>query len=283
MNKWTEKSFKISYEKGYLDNLHNIYPMLDNKTRELDLTIKNKLKIAFEKKDNELLLKTLLRLNKFPIKDSYKPFFTRCKSNELDIIIKSNPKTVERIANRIYSLGFDKMIAGIEEPIETNRQMGQMFPNWIKEQYKSYTNHDLFFDSKESISVLSGGDASLVKFVKKYLNVILPKGTGGDEKGLDLVIKLNNKSTPIFIIGEAKFLSDEGGHQNAQLKDALHLITSSEFKNNGDFKVIRIAILDGVCWLSSERKMQRDLKGLSDNHIAISALLLDDFFKSFIK
>ena len=69
------------------------------------------------------------------------------------------------------------------------------------------------------------------------------------EKGLDAVIKLNTYPIPTFVIGEAKFLSDEGGHQNAQLKDALHLLTSNEFKNNGKFRVIRIAILDGVCWL----------------------------------
>ena len=283
MNKWTQRSFEISYENGYLDNLHDVYPMLDNGVRELDATTKNNLKIAFEKKDDTLLLKTLLPLNKFPIKDSYKPYFTRCKSNEVDLIIKSNPITVSRIANRIYNIGFDKMILGIEEPIETNRQMGQMFPNWIRSKYTCYTSQEAFFNSKDEISVLAGNDASLVEFVKKYLNVSLPKGTGGDEKGLDAVVKLNTSPTPTFVIGEAKFLSDEGGHQNAQLKDALHLLTSKEFKNNGSFNVIRIAILDGVCWLSSERKMQRDIRGLNDNQIAISALLLDDFFNEILK
>lgn len=282
MNKWTQKSFEISYNEGYLDNLHYVYPMLDNGVRELDEKIKVKLKNAFDEKDDVNLFKILLTLNKFPIKDSYKPFFTRCKSNEVDSLIKSNPETIKRIANRIYTIGYEKMILGIEEPIETNRQMGQMFPNWIRSQYKSYTNQEEFFNSSNEISVLAGGDSYLVEFVKKYLNVTLPKGTGGSEKGLDAVIKLNTYPIPTFVIGEAKFLSDEGGHQNAQLKDALHLLTSNEFKNNGKFRVIRIAILDGVCWLSSERKMQKDIRGLNDNQIAISALLLDEFLNSML-
>jgi hypothetical protein len=96
-----------------------------------------------------------------------------------------------------------------------------------------------------------------------------------------MVVKINTKPDTTYVIGEAKFLTDEGGHQNAQLKDALHLITSSAFQNNGSNNVIRVAILDGVCWINSKNtKMQIDIRGLNDNEIAISALLLDEFFHS---
>ena len=171
MNKWTQRSFEISYENGYLDKLHDVYPILDNGVRELDAITKGKLKTAFEKKDDALLFKALLTLNKFPIKDSYIPFFTRCKSNEVDLLIKSNPETVSRIANRSYGIGFDKMISSFEEPIETSRQMGPAFSIWIRSKYTCYTSQEAFFNSKDKISVLAGNDASLVEFVKKYLRL----------------------------------------------------------------------------------------------------------------
>ena len=283
MNKWTQISFEISYENGYLDKLHDVYPILDNGVRELDAITKGKLKTAFEKKDDALLFKALLTLNKFPIKDSYIPFFTRCKSNEVNLLIKSNPTIVSRIANRIYNLGFDKMISSFEEPIETSRQMGPAFSIWIRSKYTCYTSQEAFFNSKDEISVLAGNDAFLVEFVRKYLNLSLPKYPSGYERGLDIVVKLNTSPTPTFVIGEAKFLYDEGGMQYPQLKDALNFITSKDFEVHGYFNVIRVAILDGVCWLSGARKMQKDIRDLNDNQIAISALLLDDFFTELLK
>ena len=67
----------------------------------------------------------------------------------------------------------------------------------------------------------------------------------------------------------------------SQLRDALDLITSDTFKNNGNFNVYRIAILDGICWIKSKNtKMQQQIRGLNDDEIALSALLLDSFFKS---
>lgn len=282
MNKWTKKSFALAYEEHYLDNLSHIYIMYDNDIRVLDPNIKIALKEAFDTRDDYKLIKLLLKLDKFPIKDSYKPFFTRCNKNEADYLLKSNPITVARLAKRIYDNGFEKTILGIEEPIETNRQMGPMFPNWIRQSYPCFNNFEEFFNSSNPISVLSGSDEQLVSFTKNYLNVVLPTGTKGTAKGLDAVIKINTSPIATYVIGEAKFLSDEGGHQNAQLKDALHLLTSSDFKNNGKFRVIRLAILDGVCWLNSKRKMQEELRSLTDDQIAISALLLNEFFNEIL-
>lgn len=281
LNKWTEISFNLHESVGYLDRLYSIYPMLDNERRMLNPIIKLELHKAFQVRDNKRLFKLLLNLQKFPIKDSYKPYFTRVPLNELDNIIDTQPATISRICDRIYSLGFDNMIESIEEPIETNRQIGPMFPNWIRKQYKSYIDFISFLEASDSISVLQGSDNHLVTFVKQYLNVDLPTGAGDIEKGLDMVVKVNTPPVATFVIGEAKFLTDEGGHQNAQLKDALHLITSNSFKNRGKYTVIRIAILDGVCWIKSKNtKMQKDIRGLNDSEIAISALLLDDFFKT---
>ena len=131
------------------------------------------------------------------------------------------------------------------------------------------------------ISSLKGSDDFLIDFAKRRLKLNLPTGRGGAEKGLDMVIKVNTKPISTFIIGEAKFLTDTGGHQYSQLRDALDLITSDSFRNNGNYIVYRVAVLDGICWINSKcTKMQLQIKGLKDDEIAISALLLDSFFKS---
>lgn len=281
MNIWTTKSFGLHDSPGYLDKLHNIYPMQENMLRPLNSTLVTSLRHAFNNKDNIVLFKLLLLLDKFPLKDSYKPYFTRTPKDEQDDVIVNNMATVDRICQRIYIMGFEKMIEGLEMPIETNRQIGPMFPNWIRKQYPSYSDPVKFLRSTDFITVFESSDGGIVKCVKNYVKVDLPTGSSGAEKGLDMLIKVNTQPIATLIMGEAKFLTDEGGHQNAQLKDALHLITSTTFKNNGPYKVLRIAILDGVCWIASKNtKMQADIRGLSDEQIAISALLLDEFFKS---
>ena len=58
----------------------------------------------------------------------------------------------------------------------------------------------------------------------------------GEDKGLDLVGRFNGK----YVIGEAKFLTDFGGHQNAQFNDAIKVL---EDKN---VNAVKIGILDGV-------------------------------------
>lgn len=281
MNKWIKKSFDLYNNFGYLDDLEQIYPMNKNEKRPLDPEIKEKLKQSFEQRNDQKLFKILLDLDKFPIKDSYKAFFHRCSKDETKEIIEKNPKTISRICQRIYKIGYENMIKGIEVPIETNRQLGPMFSNWVVEKYNSEVSFQAFLDSENEITILNASDDRLTKFVEKELKVNLPKKSDGSPKGLDLVAKINSNSKTSFVISEAKFLTDFGGHQNSQLNDALDLIISNTFKNNGPHNVYRISILDGVCWIKSKNtKMQKRLRGLSDDDIVISALLLDDFFES---
>ncbi|MDV3428333.1 MAG: restriction endonuclease [Bacillota bacterium] len=281
MNNWTQNSFNLYNSPNYLDMLHEIYPMLDNDTRELSSSIKKQLETYYADRNNEELFKLLLEQEKFPVKDSYKAYFGRVKKSELDIIIKNNPETINRICNRIYKDGYEKMIERITEPKETNRQIGPMFTNWLKSAYPSYTDPNEFLNSKEQVSVYSASDAALVQLATNYLGCKLPVGTDSKEKGLDLVVKVNNKGKIFFIIGEAKFLTDFGGHQNAQLNDALNLILFGSFQHKQNLNILRIAVLDGVCWIdTSNDKMVNRLRMLPDDNIALSALLLNDFFYS---
>ena len=59
----------------------------------------------------------------------------------------------------------------------------------------------------------------MMRFAREHLNYTHPKG-------LDLVARFNGK----YVIGEAKFLTDFGGHQNAQFNDAIATIKTPELK-----------------------------------------------------
>ena len=83
-------------------------------------------------RDDLELLQHLLRLELFPIKDSYIPYLRRDRT-----ALKRNPATVKRICGRLYEMGLDEM--GLEkiwarssEPKETNRQIGPLFRRWLK-------------------------------------------------------------------------------------------------------------------------------------------------------
>ena len=90
-----------------------------------------------------------------------------------------------------------------------------------------------------------------------------------DNKGLDFIGRFNRT----YVIGEAKFISDEGGHQNDQFLDAM---TTLKTPTRPDVKTV--AILDGVLYIPSRKKMYKAIT--ADNVNVLSALLLRDFLYS---
>jgi hypothetical protein len=86
-------------------------------------------------------------------------------------------------------------------------------------------------------------------------------------KGLDFIGRFNGNN----IIGEAKFLSDFGGHQNAQFSDAISTIMTP------DVDAMTIAILDGVLFIKGQNKMYNDITTTYKNHNIMSALVLREF------
>ena len=97
MNYWLELSIEYANQKSYLDDLFHVYPTIPEGIREINETIWEKVEKAFIKKENIVLIKELLKLNLFPIKDSYIAYFKRDLSS-----IERNPKTVNRICGRLY-------------------------------------------------------------------------------------------------------------------------------------------------------------------------------------
>ncbi len=87
-------------------------------------------------------------------------------------------------------------------------------------------------------------------------------------KGLDFVARFNGK----YVIGEAKFLTDFGGHQNAQFNDAMTTVKSK-------VDAVTVAILDGVPYIESSNKMCKSIRG-QNKHNIMSALVLREFLYS---
>ena len=256
MNKWIKKSIELANSPGYLDNLYNVYPMEVGAVRSISAEILKKIKIAYKKGDKLNLIKILLKnLDLFPIKDSYIAFLRR-NPKALDI----NPKTVKRIGERLLDMDYEEIIKASTQPKETNRQIGPLFRKWLPSLGYPILGEDEFLKTRE-VALLDGSDRYLKEFSNRVLKTKLTKG-------LDLLFRVNNT----FVVGESKFLTDFGGHQNAQFNDALNLLQ----KRSG--KALRIAVLDGVLWIRGKNKMHNLIK--RKKGIVLSALLLKDFIKS---
>ena len=255
MNKWVQKSIEIANAPGYLDRLSEVYPVTREAERVLPSEIKTQLKDAYVKRDGVRLVRALLQLDKFPIKDPYVAFLRKN-----DIFLAYNPNVVDRLAQTLFSMSFDELITGCEEPKEFNRQIGTLFRKWLPKLGYPFLSEEEF-DKYEDIVFLSGSNGEKMDYANRRLGCNL-------SKGLDLLAKAGGN----YIIGEAKFLTDSGGHQNAQFEDALRLLRGK------DGTAMRIAVLDGVVWIKSNTKMFKTVSGLEEN--ILSALLLKNFLGS---
>jgi hypothetical protein len=126
---------------------------------------------AFIKRDNYRLIKELLKLKLFPIKDSYIAYLKRDSS-----AIDRNPRTINRICGRIYELGLNKLYERCSEPKETNRQIGPMFKDWLRNKSLGIlpVEIDEFISSNDD-AILDGGDKVLMDFAKEKLVIVMIK------------------------------------------------------------------------------------------------------------
>lgn len=264
MNIWTEKSIQIANQRDYLDRLYKIYPMSRNCKREPDKEMSDDINEYLQNDNNADFLKYLLKQSKFrfPIKDSYVAFLKK----DMDAIDR-NPKTTRRITSMIKELGLSGILDNMSSPIETNRQIGPLFKDWISKGNLGFdvTTSEFDFMNKKDDLIFVGSDNTMKKIAKNYLGY-------NHDKGLDFLAKINNT----FIIGEAKFLTDFGGHQNGQVADALSTLRTD--LKASEFNVTKIAIFDGVIFLNKgSQKMQRELREASNDEVILSSLFLRDY------
>jgi hypothetical protein len=161
-------------------------------------------------------------------------------------------------------MGLDRIFEKCSEPKETNRQIGPLFRRWLVSGglgIKPVGISD--FQKNNENAILNASDAEMKNWCTRNLNY-------SRDKGLDFVARFNKK----YIIGEAKFLTDFGGHQNAQFADAISTITDTSVK------AITVAILDGVLYIKTNNKMYRDITTTYSDCNIMSALVLRDFLYS---
>ena len=250
-----QESIDIANNSNYLDRLSAIYPVTFEARRQLPLRIRQGIIDAYEKQEGYALTQALLQLPKFPVKDPYVAFL-RKRAN----FLSHNPETVGRIAKRLFHMSFSELMASCEEPKEFNRQIGPLFRKWLHTLgYPFLREQDL--EQYQDIAFLEGSDGQLRNYANSKLGCNL-------ERGLDFIAKVGNT----WAIGEGKFLTDYGGHQDRQFERALQLVKSKEGR------AIRIAVLDGVVWIKSKTKMFKTVCQLEE--VALSGLLLRKFLKS---
>lgn len=256
MNHWTQLSIDYANQRSYLDDLFQVYPIIPDGIRELNDALWKDVEKAFKLQDNTTLLKNLLKLNLFPIKDSYVAYLKRDKS-----ALERNPATSSRLSGRLYQMGLENIYNRCSEPKETNRQIGPLFKRWIKKKSLGVDplSLDDFLKAKGN-AVLDASDAEMMAFARDHLNY-------KHNKGLDFIGRFNGK----YVIGEAKFLTDFGGHQNAQFNDAIATIQTK------NVNAVKIAILDGVLFIKGKNKMHKEITGKLKNENIMSALVLREF------
>jgi len=256
MNHWIKLSIDYANQRSYLDDLFQVYPTIPEGIREINEDSWADIEKAFKRKNNDALLRELLKLNLFPIKDSYIAYLKRDETS-----ISRNPRTINRICGRLYEMGLDKIFERCSEPKETNRQIRPMFRDWLNRKSLGLQPVGLdAFTSNNEDAILGGSDKMLMDFAKDELNYNHPKG-------LDFIGRFNGK----YVIGEAKFLTDFGGHQNAQFNDAISTISTKKVK------AIKIAILDGVLYIKGNNKMFKSITETYKNLNIMSALVLREF------
>lgn len=256
MNEYLRESIEIANNYDYLDRLYSVYPISNNVRRNINESVLKKLKDAYISQDNSSLIKQALKLELFPLKDSYVAYLKRDET-----AIEKNPKTINRLAGSMYQLGWEKFLMNISEPKEANRQMGSKFKDWLNRKPLGIMPVPLDqFIADNSDAILDCSDAVAMNFAAENFGY-------SRNKGLDFIARFNGK----YVIGEAKFLTDFGGHQNAQFEDAITTL-QTPVKN-----AVTVAILDGVLFINGRNKMHNSLKNQYANCNIMSALSLSKF------
>lgn len=260
MNYFTNLSIELAQNRNYLDQLFRVYPLAPDSIRTISNELWKEIENSYNNNDNLALFRTLLKLKLFPIKDSYVPYFRK----DTSAIIR-NPQTINRICGRVRELGLDRLYEKVTEPKETNRQMGPLFRRWLEQGELGIIpcDADQFLSNTDN-AILKGSDSFLKDFASAHLGF-----SRDDDKGLDFIGRFNNT----YVIGEAKFITDEGGHQNDQFLDAITTLKTKTLDN-----VKTVAILDGVLYIPGKKKMYTAITAQDVN--VMSALILRDYLYS---
>ena len=256
IDNYKEKSIKLANNANYLDLLQKVYPVTQTKREEISEQVLSSIKMAYYNEDKKRLFKILLKeVDKFPINDPYIPYLRKN-----DLFIQQNPKTVERITNKLLDMELYELLSEITKEKEANRQLGYTFNDYLYSLPFSFVDKKTFLKYNDRILFLKGTGNELLNFVNNELYI-------GMNESPNLIAKVGEK----IIIGKSKFLSDYGGHQNNQLNKII-----SFFNFSTSNSIILVGLVDGIAWIKRNRKIHRKI--LKNNNFIFSSLLLKDFF-----
>lgn len=255
MNLFLKQSIEYAQQRSYLDDLYHVYPTINNALRDIDEDLWSSIEKAYNDHDNIALITNMLKLDLFPIKSSYVAFLKHDHK-----AIFRNPKTINRLATDIRQMSLGELYNKCSQPKEANRQIGPMFKHWVTHTEWGFPllSYDKFC-STETDAICVGSDKEMQNFAFERLNY-------KHDKGLDFLARINKH----YVIGEAKFLTDYGGHQMTQFNDAISTVESR-------VNAIRVAILDGVLYIKGNNKMYNGITDIYSEDNIMSALLLRDF------
>lgn len=265
MNKWVKRSIDLASQDEYLDKLHDVYSVAKVELRKIPQNLIEQIVKAHGNEDSFKLVSALLKLSKFPIDDIYVGYL-RLDEDAINV----NPKTVERIGKRLLDMPVEDLIRLCKQPKVDNRRMGELFHRWFRgldypklneDDFQRLDKHTGLDGKKYDVLTMEGSRKEFRDFVNRECGC-------GLEKELDILVKVGGE----YIIGEAKYFSGFGGHQDDQFKDA---VDSFLLKSQGE--AARVAVLDGVVWLDKGEKMCVKARRLEA--IAMSALLLPRFLR----
>jgi hypothetical protein len=256
MNYWTELSIEYANQRSYLDDLFQVYPTIPEGIRNINQERWEEIEIAFTNQNNVELISSLLKLEKFSLKNSYVSFLRKDPAS-----LQRNPQTVNRLAGTIYGMGLNRLYEKCTEPKETNTQMGPMFSKWVQNKFLGIKPVSVEeFLSNNDNAILGGNDSVLLNFAFNHFGY-------NKEKGLDFIARFNGK----YILGEAKFITDIGGNQDKSFVD---IISTIQADYNG---AISIGIIDGIPWLKNKSKYYADIVSKYKDYYLMSSLVLREF------
>ena len=278
LNEWTRKTLDLAANKNYLDKLLKIYPAKLPPGRPLPNSKREKIIKLYKKKNYENLVIFLINLkNPFPIEHPYAALLRHLSKSTRETVIKHNPQIIKELANLLSSLGLDNIIKGVERPKDINRTLGAAFKAWVNKEFnkppfkvvKDYNKLPKCPDNK--ICVYAGPDEKIASFIKTHLKLREPNEKFFDR---DVLVKVKN----LYVIGEARFLSTQGGSQARDLDNTLRFVEIMEniARNTSEVNIKGIALIDGIVWFYEPyiRQIQERATG---NKVVMSALFLKEY------
>ncbi len=144
MNIWIRKSIELAKSEGYLDKLYEIYPAEIGDIRDIKEDLIREIKNAYNKKDELKVLKSLLKLPKFPIEH---PYVSILRNHPY--LIEKNRGVVSKIARRLLSMDVYNIFVLASRPKSPSRQLTHSFKKWLKSLGYPFLREEEFVKNDE--------------------------------------------------------------------------------------------------------------------------------------